>query len=596
MSHRHPDPPDLEALQESESRLRALVDGGPALIWTSGTDGQCDWFNRVWLAFTGRTLEEEWGYGWTAGVHPDDLGRCVETYTQAFERREPFSMDYRLRHHSGEYRWIQDDGQPRYSPRGAFLGYIGHCLDITRRKHVETINRLHGQVLQQVLDRAALTEILATITRGIEHLLDDCWASIELLETDGRHLHLGAAPGLPQGFRRVCQRIPVGEGNGACGTAAALGRRVIAADIATHPHWQDFRQDALREGIAACWSEPVFDSRGQVIATFAIYRPSPGQPDAAEIQTVEAFSNLTRLAIEQCRQQQRLVLSDTVFHAAGDAIFVTDGSGRILDVNPAFTTLTGHRREAVLGQDPSLLKSGRHGPEVYAALWRALQETGEWQGELWNRRRDGSLFAAHTVIRAVPGSDGEDRRYVVVLSDITERLALEARLEHNASHDPLTDLPNRAVLQDRLQQAMAHCDRHPQDQVAVLYMDLDGFKAVNDRFGHAAGDRLLVAAGRGISACLRQGDTLARLGGDEFAGILVDLDGPEAVHPILERILTACRGVLQSGPGAEALSVSIGVTFYPQDAPVDTDDLLRQADNAMYRAKQAGRDRYCLHT
>ncbi|WP_200182370.1 diguanylate cyclase domain-containing protein [Ectothiorhodospira mobilis] len=595
MSHRHPDPPDLEVLQESESRLRALVDGGPALIWTSGTDGQCDWFNRVWLAFTGRTLEEERGYGWTEGVHPDDLGPCVETYTHAFERREPFSMDYRLRHHSGEYRWIQDDGQPRYSPGGEFLGYIGHCLDITRRKHAETINRLHGQVLQQVLDRAALPDILATITRGIEHLLDGCWASIELLETDGRHLHLGAAPGLPQGFRRLCQRIPVGEGNGSCGTAAALGRRVIAADIATHPHWQAFRQDALREGIAACWSEPVLDSRGQVMATFAIYRSRPGDPDAAEIQTVEAFTGLTRLAIQQCRQQQRLVLSDTVFRTAGDAIFVTDGEGHILDVNPAFTTLTGHPREAVLGQDPSLLKSGRHGPEVYAALWRALREKGEWQGELWNRRRDDSLFAAHTVIRAVPGSDGEDRRYVVVFSDITERLALQARLEHSASHDPLTGLPNRAVFQDRLQQAMAHCDRHPGDWVAVLFMDLDGFKTVNDRYGHAAGDRLLMDAGRGISTCLRQGDTLARLGGDEFAGILVDLDSHEAAHPILERILMACRGVLQSGPGAEVLSVSIGVTFYPQDTPVDTDDLLRQADNAMYRAKQAGRDRYCLH-
>ncbi|MFP4684186.1 MAG: diguanylate cyclase domain-containing protein, partial [Ectothiorhodospira sp.] len=585
-----------KALQESEAPLRALVDGGPALIWTSGTDGQCDWFNRVWLAFTGRTLEEEQGLGWTEGVHPDDLDPCMETYTHALQRREAFSMDYRLRHHSGEYRWIQDDGQPRYSPRGEFLGYLGHCLDITRRKHAEAVNRLHGEVLRQVLDRAALPDILASIARGIEHLLDGCWASIELMEPDGRHLYLGAAPGLPPGFRPLCQRIPVQEGNGSCGTAAALGRRVIAADVATHPHWQAFRSEALRNGIAACWSEPVFDSRGGIIATFAIYRSTPGEPDEQEIRTVEAFSGLTRLAIRQCRQQERLILSDTVFRAAGDAIFVTDGEGRILDTNPAFTALTGHPREAVLGQDPSLLKSGRHGPEVYADLWRALRERGEWQGELWNRRRDGSHFAAHTVIRAVPGATGKEGRYVVVLSDITERLALQARLEHSAHHDPLTGLPNRAVFQDRLQQAMAHCDRHPGERVAVLFMDLDGFKTVNDRHGHAAGDRLLVAAGRDISTCLRQGDTLARLGGDEFAGILVELEGTEAVHPILERMLEVCRTVLQSGPGAEeVLSVSVGVTFYPQEAPVDTDDLLRQADQAMYRAKQAGRDRYCLH-
>ncbi|MCG5495108.1 bifunctional diguanylate cyclase/phosphodiesterase [Ectothiorhodospira variabilis] len=585
-----PEPP-----RGDEERFRALADAGQALIWTSGLDMQCDWFNRVWLAFTGRTMDQERGAGWTEGVHPADLDDCIAIYTEAFERRQPFSMDYRLRHHSGEFRWIQDDGQPRYGPDGAFLGYIGHCLDVTRRKEAELTNRVHSQVLEQVLEHAPLRDILRTIAEGIERLLSNRRAAIQLVDEENQLLLLGAAPSLPMEYNITCDGLAIAEGVGSCGTAAATLQRVIIGDVTTHPFWETLANAVREAGIGACWSEPILDSQGQVIATFATYRDDPGSPDEHEIQTVQAFSNLTRLAIEQTRQQGRLVLSDTVFRAAGDAIFVTDADGIILETNPAFTLLTGYTAGEAVGQNPGLLRSDQHDQPFFTQLWEMLLATGQWEGELWNRRKDGSLFAAQTTIRAVPDTSGQTRHFVVVFSDITERKALQAQLEHNASHDLLTGLPNRAVFQDRLHQAMAMTDRS-EGLLAVIYLDLDGFKQVNDLLGHSAGDALLVQAGTRFNACLRQQDTLARIGGDEFAGILLDLKTPADAQPVLERVLGACKGLCDSNLHGEAsISVSIGVSFYPQSTPVEPDGLLRQADHAMYQAKQAGRNRYCFH-
>ncbi|MFB1504616.1 EAL domain-containing protein [Thiocapsa sp. C2-2m] len=296
---------------------------------------------------------------------------------------------------------------------------------------------------------------------------------------------------------------------------------------------------------------------------------------------------------ERKQDEQALQLAASVFSHANEGIMITAGDGTILDVNEAFTEITGYRRDEVLGQNPRLLGSGRQDQAFYAALWRTLLATGEWSGELWNRRRNGDVYAVRENISAICNAQGNTHQYVALFSDITALKEHEGRLEQLAQFDALTALPNRRLLADRLHQAMAQTQRRGQ-RLALGYLDLDGFKAINDRHGHELGDRVLVAVAERMQAVLREGDTLARLGGDEFALVLIDLADPDVSAPLLERLLAAAAEPVRIGDLLVQVSASLGVTFYPQAGVVDGDLLLRQADQAMYQAKQSGKNRFYL--
>jgi diguanylate cyclase (GGDEF)-like protein len=224
-------------------------------------------------------------------------------------------------------------------------------------------------------------------------------------------------------------------------------------------------------------------------------------------------------------------------------------------------------------------------------LWQTLLDTGQWSGEIWNRTKSGEMFAEMLTISAVRDADGKVQQYVALFSDITELKEHERKLEQIAHYDMLTGLPNRVLLADRLHQAMAQAQRR-HSLVAVAYLDLDGFKAINDRHGHAAGDQLLTVLAERMKHALREGDTLARLGGDEFVAVLLDLPDTSASLPVLTRLLGAASETAQLGELALRVSASVGVTFYPQPEETDADQLLRQADQAMYYAKLAGRNRF----
>jgi diguanylate cyclase (GGDEF)-like protein/PAS domain S-box-containing protein len=280
-----------------------------------------------------------------------------------------------------------------------------------------------------------------------------------------------------------------------------------------------------------------------------------------------------------------------VFSHAREGILITGTDGAIIDVNDAFTRITGYPRDEVLGRNPRLLSSGRHDQAFYAALWRDLTEKGHWYGELWNRRKNGEVFAAMQTISTVSDSQGHARQYVSLFSDITALKEHEKQLEHIAHYDVLTTLPNRVLLADRLHQAMAQAERREQ-QLAVAYLDLDGFKAINDHHGHETGDQLLIVLAERMKQTLREGDTLARLGGDEFVAVLLDLSDVAACVPMLTRLLAAAAQPVLVGELTHQVSASLGVTFYPQADEVDADQLLRQADQAMYQAKLAGKNRY----
>lgn len=289
--------------------------------------------------------------------------------------------------------------------------------------------------------------------------------------------------------------------------------------------------------------------------------------------------------------EERNKLAASVFSHAREGITITSADGAIVDVNEAFTRITGYTREEVLGRNPRILRSNHHEPEFYQAMWRDLLEKGYWNGEIWNRRKNGELFPELLTISAVPDEVAGTLHYVALFTDITPIKEHEDQLKHMAHFDLLTTLPNRVLLGDRMQQAMAQTLRRKL-LLAVAYLDLDGFKAINDTHGHKTGDELLVILASRMRQVLREGDTLARLGGDEFVAVLIDLDDVGACLPMLNRLLSAVAQPVRIGDLSLQVSASLGVTLFPQAEEVDADQLLRQADQAMYQAKVAGKNRY----
>ncbi|MBS1227360.1 MAG: diguanylate cyclase/phosphodiesterase with sensor(s) [Proteobacteria bacterium] len=290
--------------------------------------------------------------------------------------------------------------------------------------------------------------------------------------------------------------------------------------------------------------------------------------------------------------EARLQLAANVFTHVRDGIMIADASGIIVEVNDAFTQITGFERSDAIGQSPRILKSGRQTPEFYAAMWNSLAERGYWSGEIWNRRKNGELYAQSLTISAVRDSLGRAQNYVGLFTDITSTKELQEQLQRIAHYDALTNLPNRVLLADRLQQALAQRHRK-NNSVAVVYLDLDDFKAINDHHGHGVGDALLVALAQRMKDALREGDTLSRIGGDEFVAVLVNLEQAQSYQPAIERLLQAAAAPVIADGLSLQVSVSIGVTLYPQD-PGDADLLIRHADQALYVAKQSGKNRYHL--
>jgi diguanylate cyclase (GGDEF)-like protein/PAS domain S-box-containing protein len=296
---------------------------------------------------------------------------------------------------------------------------------------------------------------------------------------------------------------------------------------------------------------------------------------------------------ERKRNEETLQIIASVFANSHDGILITDSNNNFVDVNPAFTQITGYTRDEVIGKNPRMLSSGRQDKEFYGAIWQTLQQKKAWRGEIWNRRKSGEIYAELLSISAICDDAGSVQRYVGVFSDISYVKTHEAELSQVANYDALTGVPNRRLLADRLEQSIVRAQRSGKI-LSVCYLDLDGFKQVNDQYGHAAGDQLLVEVTRRLQKVLRAEDTLARLGGDEFVVLLNDLVSEDECLQILDRILAIVATPVLIGKHETVVSASIGVTFY-SSGNEDGDTLLRHADQAMYIAKQAGKSRYYLY-
>ncbi len=277
-----------------------------------------------------------------------------------------------------------------------------------------------------------------------------------------------------------------------------------------------------------------------------------------------------------------------------EGIIITDAEGLIQAVNTCFCSLTGFSPEDVIGQNPRIFKSGKHTKSFYDRMWKTIADRGFWKGEIWNRRKDGSIYLESRTISAIRDNEGTITNYIGIFSDISKQKKAEETIRHLAFYDPLTNLPNRALFRDRLKQAINQAERNKK-LLAVLFLDLDRVKIINDTLGHDIGDRLLVGVARRLEECLREGDSIARLGGDEFIVLLPGVNQMDDVVKLTEKILGSLKPAFNLDGHELFITASVGISIYPHDGE-DANTLLRNADSALYRAKGQGRNNYQLFT
>ncbi len=579
-------------LGESEERFRMLATHAPVGIYQIDTEGNCLFVNRRWCEIAGIPAEETIGKGWTRTLHPDDRDALNAHWQEAASSDSEWSMDFRFVRPDGKIIWVSGNAVPLRDAKGEIAGFLGNNLEITLRKRSEEQERLRSTVAECLAQDAPLPEILHLIAMGAERQVHGIGCSIKLLDEHGDHLVDVAPSGLPD--RAVRVGISVDNRHIACAAAVQRGMRSEEGNLRPHPCGEDCRAPADQAQPVACWSEPILSMNGAVLGVFACYWTPQFAPDTGDIELLHEAARLAGFAIEKKNTASELQIAASVHQAVSEAIIVTDANNRIIAVNPAFTQVTGYAAHEAIGQTPRLLKSGRQDISFYREMWLALESTGRWQGEIWNRRRNGEEYPEWLSISTIYDGNGLVLRRIAMFSDITEKKRTEETIWRQANYDALTELPNRRLFLDRLHHEIMKAKRAGL-LVALLFIDLDRFKEVNDTLGHHTGDLLLIEAARRIANFVRTTDTVARLGGDEFTVVMSDLHDISRVGEVAQTMLVAMAEPFSLGGDAIYISASIGITVFPNDAE-DIEALLRNADQAMYAAKEQGRNRFSYFT
>lgn len=432
-------------------------------------------------------------------------------------------------------------------------------------------------VIHDVTDRRAAEEKLSELNRDFITLLDNTSDFIYFKDIDSR-------------FRFCSQTL---------------------ANITGHKNWQEMKGkhdlEVFPADTAAIYYEeerPVFEQGKALLNKVDPYYDESGKkcwvstnkwPVLDDNNNVTGLFGISRDVTHIQETQKQLQIAASVFENVNEGLMITDAEGKIVQVNKAFCQLSGYQEDEVIGKTPSFLTSGHHDDVFFKDMWRSLLQQQCWKGNIWNRRKDGGLFASRTSINAVTDKQGKTINYVGAFTDITAQLKHFEEVEKMAYYDTLTGLPNRVLLNDRLGQSLRQADRNKQ-LVGVCFLDLDKFKPVNDTYGHKVGDLLLIEVAKRIQAALREGDTVARLGGDEFALVLSDLTDLSQLEEIVNRILICLKRPyeLQRHKDIE-ISASIGICVYPNHK-ASGEQLLKAADAAMYQAKKSGSNQYYLCT
>jgi len=336
---------------------------------------------------------------------------------------------------------------------------------------------------------------------------------------------------------------------------------------------------------------------GNLYGVLCLYLKAQQRISSSEESILQSFAMTIAGLISHKQTLDELQLAETVFEHNLTGLIITDADNKILNINPSFTQVTGYSEAEVVNKTPNILKSGKHEPSFYQAIWQSIEKSNCWEGEIWNRRKNGEIYPQWSSISAVRNNDGSIKNYIASFIDISERKKAEEQINQLAYYDSLTKLPNRSLFYDRLNQALLFSHRD-KNRMALCFIDLDKFKNINDTFGHDAGDALLVGVADRAASCIRSSDTLARLGGDEFVIILPELQGDkqqvmlsvqQVVNNVIEQLSKPHDYKEQSLQGG----ASIGVALYPDHAQ-SGEKLLQLADNAMYEAKNAGRNQICF--
>ena len=479
-------------------------------------------------------------------LHPDDRG-VLATHFDEHDLALHFTKEFRIiRPADGSIRWVQENGRLEPDEQGRPAILRGTMRDITAQKHAEAATHRRRDLLQRFISLAP--------------------AALAMFDREMRYLAVSR--------RWLEENDLIGKD--------IIGRRHYEVIPDIPEHWKQSHRRGL-EGEKLRQEEDRFE-RADGTVKWVRWEMIPWRMEDGEIGGIVLFAeDITALK----ESEGKLRLAANVFMHAFEGILITDAQGDILEVNDAFTRITGYSREEVLGRNPRLLNSGRQSREFFSDMWKQIEENGHWSGEIWNRAKNGHIYAETLTISAVPDETGKTQQYVALFSDLSYVKEQEAQLARVTHYDLLTGLPNRVLLADRLRQAMAQAHGRKR-MVAIACLDLDGFKAINDEHGHNIGDQLLTAITKRMNLALRDGDTLARLGGDEFVAVMLDLVSVEDSFPIIARLLEAASEPVDIGELKVQVSGSLGVTFYPQVGEVDADQLLRQSDQAMYHAKVSG--------
>ncbi len=493
--------------------------------------------------------------GWIALIHPEDREKMA-TYFQeeVLGRDNRFDCEYRIvRQNDRAPRWVHGMGRLERDESGKAIVMRGTIQDITERKRTEADLRQSEELLQLFIRHAP--------------------ASLAMFDRDMRYIAVS---------RRWCDDFNLRGSD-------ILGRSHYEIFPEMPPHWLTVHRRAL--GGETIKSDEDRFERSDGSVQFLRWEVRPWLTGTGALGGIIIF---TEDITARKRSESHMQLAASVFTHASEGIVISGSTGVILDVNEAFTRITGYSRDEAIGQRTSLLRSGRHSKEFYANMWRDLIESGHWSGEIWNRRKDGRVFPEMLTITAVRDSTGNTQQYVALFSDITSAKEHQKELQHAALYDLLTGLPNRVHLRDRLHHAMAQAERRG-STLAVVCLDLDNFKSINDGYGHTVGDELLTTVAHRMKSTMQHDDTLARLGGDEFIAVLRDFDNPDQCLPVVMALLEAASQPVLIGGVSLQLSASAGIACYPQAEDVDADQLLRQATQALYQSKISGKNRYHLY-
>lgn len=489
-----------------------------------------------------------------AFIHPDDAAEVAAAW-QAALQGAPYEIEHRIVV-AGEVKWVREQAELDFDAQGRAVSALGTVTDISVSKLAEAALRESQQSQQAVID-TALDAVIQMDEQGRIRGWNKQATQIfgwEREEAIGRLLHETIIPpAYREAHWRGLQRVLAG------GETHILNSRIEVEGL-------------HRDG--SILSIELAITRGKISCRLE-------------------FSAFIRDVTRRKREEEQLRLAAKVFSSTTEAILITDAGNRIVAVNEAFTSMTGYALDEVKGRNPSVLSSGQHDAAFYREMWKSINECGVWQGEIIDKNKSGKFFYKHMAINVVKNEQGEISHYVSISSDISERKEYDKNVHFLAYYDVLTGLPNRTLLRDRLGQMIASAHRDSM-QFALLFLDLDRFKYINDSMGHSVGDRLLQSVAQRLQACVREGDTVSRIGGDEFIVLLREVD-EAGVALVADKLLKTLATPFDLGGQVISTYASVGIALYPRHA-TEIDVLMKHADAAMYNAKESGRNNYKFFT